>query len=802
MKPSRRVLDENLSALLTRAYSPAKPRAEFVARLERELRPWISAAGPQPLRSRREARPRRTWVLGVLAAAAALLLLLRWMGEPSGPSREESQVAGLEQLTSRGEVALRFDAVQAWRAATEQERVQGVTHSDDYLAVATPDGLSVDVHGSSGWSATLFGASLLVVEPAERGLRLNLFTGSAQLSTKDVQRDVSAPFVVHWRDGDFYGADGSPWGPAVAALPTETKTEREVVPADAEPETTDATPSTSETATLTGRVVASGSEAPFPSFSVSVLLHKPLPQVSFPETRAFEDPTGEFVWEDLVPGNYDVFVHVEGLAVWKSGRIDVKASSLHHVEAELAEGFAIRGFVIDEKSGNPVAGALVVDETDMPSRVIGLDAAELPPISTAHTRTRHDGSFVLENMTSGDHILRASGEEHAPSWTEITLSGSDGDGVLLELVAGGAVEGRCEHPDGTPFTGARVVVSRFSTGRSGNAMTYRGAFTDEKGEYRVDHMAAGMYVVLLFGEDPGAQPFQPRYSPVGIREGVTSRVDFLGEHRKATIAGRVVYGDGRPVPFANLHAWSFNDGDPNWSGETADAEGRFEILGLEPGDYGLYAGSASSTVLAARVDVQAGERVERELVLEGESLDIEVYDARTRERLAYLDLSLVKQSADPGGTDPMEMVVARVFTEGDGDLQLQYLEPGMYDLLAIPEDGQHAFGVHRGIWIEEGVKLDPIVMNLELACPVVLTLEDEEGRALEGVQVDLVSPNGEEWDYPWTPLSDGGGRMALNRLSPGKWTLILRHEDYFEERIEVVAVRGPPQTRRVKMRSR
>ncbi len=81
MKPSGRILDHNLERLLTRCYRPVRPRAEFVAQLERRLAPWLEESEISSTAGRTPHPWRRAW--GVVAAAAALILLAQ-LWSPSG----------------------------------------------------------------------------------------------------------------------------------------------------------------------------------------------------------------------------------------------------------------------------------------------------------------------------------------------------------------------------------------------------------------------------------------------------------------------------------------------------------------------------------------------------------------------------------------------------------------------------------------------------------------------------------------------------------------------------------------------
>lgn|GEM_PF-2852257 len=802
MKSSARILDRNLDALLRRAYRPVQPRPEFVARLEAELAPWLDARHePRPLDRRPgtgSSSRSRFWAAGLVAAAAALLLLLRFFPGTS-PSEEPSRslvAATAFELTERGDVALRRGGEGPWRAATPEELLEGVEHVAGALELATPDSKAIRLRGAESWEVRLATASRLDLEPLHAAQRLVLHAGSADFVGGGQELERNAPCALLWREGAFLDADLE-WTPAGSGAREALVVE---LPEDGASEET---PEPGDTATLLGQVnLASTTEAAEGAvaerFTVSLLREVPLPQVSFPESRGIEGATGGFEWAGLRPGTYEVFVSAPGRAIWKSGRLELSAGEAHELVVELVQGVTLRGFVVDAETGAAVEGALVLSEGELPTHLLSLDAREFPSAARALTHTGRDGDFLLEHLNPGPHRLRANGADHGPAWQELEVATGGAEGVVFQLARGGAVEGRCEHADGRPFEGAQVIASHFSGGSPSGSMTYRGMSTDADGGYRLEHLAPGMYVVLFYDENAQDGSFQPRYSPVTIVEGETARVDFLGETRGGSITGQVVDAGGDPLPFANLHAWDYNDGDPRWYGETADEAGRFEFIGLEPGGYDLYAGTSSSTVRSAHVDVEWNTRAELHIVLEGQALEVRVVDSESLEPLGYVDLSLVKrEEASASGTYDQDAVAARVFTESDGVLRLEHLKPGLYDLLALPEVDGYALGLVRDVWIDADAGDESVVLHLERSCPVDLLVVDEGGRPIDKARVDLDSPRGIRWMSPWTPLSDAEGRLSLDRLYAGRWRVRVHHPDHGAVEIELDVHPGPSEVRRV-----
>ena len=150
----------------------------------------------------------------------------------------------------------------------------------------------------------------------------------------------------------------------------------------------------------------------------------------------------------------------------------------------------------------PVSGAVVVAE---------LEAAEITPpmFSTSSTRpaparpaavrirTGEDGSFRLEDLTSGSYRLRAvlpTGEEKLASAQATHLHPT----VDIRFVFGSAtLSGIVRTTTGAPQSGADVLLSAQSPGGSG--IPSASCSTDEAGVFRFGQLAAGRYTLQIDG---------------------------------------------------------------------------------------------------------------------------------------------------------------------------------------------------------------------------------------------------------------------------------------------------------------
>src|SRR5262249_9142937 len=164
---------------------------------------------------------------------------------------------------------------------------------------------------------------------------------------------------------------------------------------------------------------------------VTLLREEALPRIGMPIAREFTGAAGEFTFDGVAPGVYAAFVQADGYAVWSQRHVVLSAEHAAEIEVALVPGGTIHGQVIDAATQLPVAGALVVSETDAPGQLLPEVGDGIPEGFTAAAITLPNGSFTIEHLSPGLQVLRATAPGHAPAWSKAMVEpGGDRAGVM------------------------------------------------------------------------------------------------------------------------------------------------------------------------------------------------------------------------------------------------------------------------------------------------------------------------------------------------------------------------------------
>ncbi|HEY2383999.1 MAG TPA: carboxypeptidase-like regulatory domain-containing protein [Terriglobia bacterium] len=491
------------------------------------------------------------------------------------------------------------------------------------------------------------------------------------------------------------------------------------------------------------------------------------------------------------------------------------------------------------------------------------------------TTTANDGSFAFPDVQPGEYRVLATREDgllpaeygqKVPNVRGLPILVHTADAVRdirIGMAAPGAISGRIFDRDGEPVGNAKVQALKTTYWQGRRVLTIAESVqTNDVGEYRLFWLSPGQYYITtkptdiaarsasMFIRPPGETPYHDEMgAPVvsrhvlengEIREEVYPRAYYPGTtdfnaartlalnagdnlmRMDVTVAvpiaahhvlGTVLDGStGQPAASATLRAIP-RDGGPSVviPNGTANGNGEFNIAGLVPGSYDLFASLAAKAGqpgapggTAGRLPLQVGSQDLRgisiiipppfdlhgRLIVDGKAdpdFDVTRLKVYIQHDPEVFGMPSVQVPTRPGGLDPDA-------TQTDGSFLISGIGPGDYKVNAtytgVRGNGPAPPGLHPGTFLKSFRHGNTDVLNgglhlsgkpdglLEI---VIGTTQAEingavvngKSEAIPNAVVVLVPdlPFRRRTDLYRTAGTDASGRFAMRSIAPGGYTL-------------------------------
>lgn len=402
------------------------------------------------------------------------------------------------------------------------------------------------------------------------------------------------------------------------------------------------------------------------------------------------------------------------------------------------------------------------------------------PLGERRARIGSDGRVRLHGLPTGVPLeieLDPEGDA-APArlWSEPLVAGETRE-IALPDDPGGPFTGRVLSVGGEPVAGAAIEVAW--AGRPGRPEpALRTGYTDADGRFRVDGVPRGELAGRVKSEGaPQLDFWLPDYGTARSGGGFVLE---LGAGVK--LEGRVLDPSGAAVADAivrvEAEGGSFAtviDAAPRSA--TSDADGRFEVRGLEGRTFLVTATGSDATGTSLR-------GVQRE-VGPGLPLDLELVPT----------VALEWSASDPTGAPVTQLAVRAllddnrssgqvpgqtVFLELEsrtGRYRLDGLSPGAWTLDLAPRELAPLSGLDVDLAVDR-----TLAFTFEEAATVTGRVVDPDGNPIAGGRVSAWATRPEGLSYrvreSEAALTDADGRFELRRLRPGRLHLSARHPDF------------------------
>lgn len=506
------------------------------------------------------------------------------------------------------------------------------------------------------------------------------------------------------------------------------------------------------------------------------------------------DPTGAFAFASLPPdGTFTLQCDPEGAAPVKLEGLRVVAGEVESVELPLIRGVTLAGHVLDPRGQG------------IPNAEVRVERIQRFGWSTpVRTITDAAGSFSIAGLTPGSHRVEAEVPGLLPAIQELEdlPDGSVREDLVLVLEPGLGVSGRVVWPDGTPASGAELVLEfrgpdEHSFGEQSSRTLEP---TDGEGRFEITGLPEGL-VRLRASATPAPGRLGPMHAQgiaIDVLEGEAFEARTqLGavprsnlELRLApghALEGRVEDTAGQVIPNARVSVVRLgpSDSDPSGADTTdadpwvsADAEmidevehetpvnpkdGSFRLGGLRSGRWGVTVEAMGCAPLGpvaleiprteAWVAILPRTASVRGRVLDASGSGLEGAGVRAISANPNADW-------DEGTASGIER------SDRDGHFELQGIESGVVRITAWAHG--HAPGDSLALDLRPGDQRDDLEIRLGPAGRIDGRILDAEDRAAPGWRVSLRSFLS---NRPLSTTSDRDGAFLFDDLAAGVYFL-------------------------------
>jgi hypothetical protein len=423
---------------------------------------------------------------------------------------------------------------------------------------------------------------------------------------------------------------------------------------------------------------------------------------------------------------------------------------------------AIRGVVVEDAGGRPLARSLVVVQP-----IAGTNAV---PQSV---RADHNGQFELASLPAGAYLVLASRRGFAPaqygqkrwkgSGVPVVLAAAGAAEIELRLKRFGSIAGTVLDQNDVGLPDHEVVVYRNTRPPSLVARVQ----TDDRGMYQFLGLEPGSYLVRTVGKEYDEGSYLPTFSrqTMHLTEAYTAEVQLDAETghmdirpfpgRLYPVRGRLIAAKPGPVTVTLIS-------DVGSLSVSTDKSGEFAFPPVPPGQYELYA-SGRGTAAYEAISVDRGRDFPLSLgPLPELTLKLADPDGRPVEPQAVQVLIRHRDLASVGAPQTLHAPVT--------------LAPGRWELELAPSPSYYAAGFSGGRggradgWNEVELAGAHAEFGFVLSAhpAAVHGAVADGGRAVAGVPVYLEADGLE----PRMTRTDTSGQYEFYGLAPGPYRVL------------------------------
>ncbi len=421
-------------------------------------------------------------------------------------------------------------------------------------------------------------------------------------------------------------------------------------------------------------------------------------EISHGAAQATSGEDGRFRVDEVEPGEATLRVRHARFLTATAEVAGVVEGGVANVDVRLVLGGGVAGAVVGP-DGRPFEGASILVQP------VHVDHDAPMDFAWQDTRSGPDGTFRREGLPAGRYSVAASAEGFTTSASaEVTVSlGDTASAGTLHLQTALRIAGVVRMRGGGPVEGVEVTAR-------GVGDTSAEDTTGDDGAFEIEDLAAGTYVLEArapsFAFGPSGRPNVRRASVEGVRAGTEGLV--IEVEPGLVVRGAVVGPGGAEIDGGFVHVRpkrtdtaAATDGEPEFVPSTTIQAGKFEVVGLDPGEH----------VLA----IQAPGYARKEVEVSAGTTDLRV--ALERAATGTVRGVVVLPDGRPAAEAFVELgdeVDALEETDAQGRFEITDVPVGRHTASADfdDEDGVHYVGEVTGVEVRESQATENVTIQL------------------------------------------------------------------------------------------
>ncbi|MCD4657984.1 MAG: carboxypeptidase regulatory-like domain-containing protein [Planctomycetes bacterium] len=499
--------------------------------------------------------------------------------------------------------------------------------------------------------------------------------------------------------------------------------------------------------------------------------------------KSFENELGEFMFYNLSENKYAIEIVSDAYAQTIEEQIQVEKGKTTEVEIIVASGITLAGIVLEQETDKPIANAKVsiADTIKIKS---GDQSFDFPYIESKEltTVTDSEGKFTISGLPKKTVHVWISHEDYPQVKTSVNFVGEIKSEYKFYMVGSSStVFGKVYDENETPVEGRTVLIQLTGT------QVRKTAKTDKNGEYRIEKIAPGSYLIILLSEANSVEEL----ASFSINMGEQLEINF-GIEKGITVSG-TVSKNGEPIKTRNV-TFTYQDSSTALKITATSDEGKYKVILSKPGKYTVLIQGYDMKfgALTSRFEIEVPdvtEHVEDFEILENSvtGMVLSEADNKPMHRSAVIIESMSSSNSQNSVHDIARTYCGNTATNEAGEFKLVEVSAGKYRI-TISAEGFATKIIENVVISGNGTKNDLGRIFLKQETKITGFVTDDSAAPVPYATFTITDSKGQKVSS-LIPIRGGkDGKYTISRLSEGTYTISVHANGYAKKTLSPVKI--------------